>query len=232
MRSLRLISAVAFTILILAARVQGQTVAASPTDAARSFFNMLDAKRWADAAAMVDSASASAIREDDLAMMIAWAQHRAELERITRRNGSGGLADGFSSNGRVNPTRWRSDRGRHDRSRPLSHRRRSRPSVRSTAGQRAAFPASRRSLARRSHRAGLRDPRRRRDVHGDERHSEMMAALRCDALQSSSRKYEVHLDAVRPLPHRTQQATKAWETHGIARRAHGCRKNDNRQGRR
>jgi len=104
MRSLRLISAVAFSILILAARVQGQTVAASPTDAARSFFNMLDAKRWADAAAMVDSASASAIREDDLAMMIAWAQHRAELERITRRKGSGGLADGFSSNGRVNPT--------------------------------------------------------------------------------------------------------------------------------
>ena len=104
MRSLKLIPAVAFTILTLAARVNGQAVAVSPSDAARSFFNMLDAKHWTDAAAMVDSASASAIREDDLAMMIAWAQHRAELERIMRRKGSGGLAGGFSSDGHVNPT--------------------------------------------------------------------------------------------------------------------------------
>ncbi|MFL5562945.1 MAG: hypothetical protein ACJ79K_15850 [Gemmatimonadaceae bacterium] len=66
------------------------------TAAAQSFFAALHDGRWPAAAAAVDSSSMSAIREMELSMMIAWAQHRAEFARAMRGKGSGALSGGYS----------------------------------------------------------------------------------------------------------------------------------------
>jgi hypothetical protein len=74
----------------------------SPSDAASAFFEAIRQARWADAAALVDPDAAAELREQQLAMLIAWAQHRDELRRM-RESGEGSTMFGFSSNGVIDP---------------------------------------------------------------------------------------------------------------------------------
>ena len=72
----------------------------TPTAAASAFFEALHEGRWADAAGLVDAEAAATLREQRLALLIAWVQHRDEIRRA-REGGEGGGMFGFSSDGKV-----------------------------------------------------------------------------------------------------------------------------------
>jgi len=67
---------------------QGKEDSALSTAAA--FFAALHEARWADAASMVDSASAQATRDFRVGTLVVWAENRAEAAKVTR-GGSGGM---------------------------------------------------------------------------------------------------------------------------------------------
>ena len=68
--------------------------------AASAFFEAVRQARWADAAALVDPDAAAELRAQQVAMLIAWAQHRDELRRV-RESGEGAMSFGYSLNGIV-----------------------------------------------------------------------------------------------------------------------------------
>lgn len=77
----------------------GQSSGSPSSQAAEAFFSALQRARWNAAAALVDPASAADFRDQNLSMLIAWAENRERIQRV-RKAGGGMVA--YSSEGTVN----------------------------------------------------------------------------------------------------------------------------------
>lgn len=73
----------------------------TPTRAARSFFDALAEHRWRDAAMLVHPLRRASFQEEELAVLVAWAESE-QARRLDAQSGSGGIV-GFSSDGVLRP---------------------------------------------------------------------------------------------------------------------------------